>query len=123
MRAAGLQPLRRREQRAAGALGEALRAFAVARDGVALSLRVGELRGLEPDLQPRKAIAAMAQQRAGGKPDALAGNREALPRLRDLSAQHLQRQPGAGLREAAMMRVRIGFEPAGQGAGGAVEPL
>ena len=67
------QPLHRRQQGAAGALGEALGAFAVARDGVALGLRVGELRGLQPDLQPCKAIPAMAQQRAGGEPDALAG--------------------------------------------------
>ncbi len=117
------QPLHRREQRAAGALGKTLGAFAIARDGVALGLGVGKLRGLQPDFQPGKAIPAMAQQRAGGKPDALAGNRKALPCLRDLSAQDLQRQAGTGLREAAMMRVRIGFQPAGQGPGGAVEPL
>ena len=44
----------------------------VARDGIALRLRVGEFRGLQPDLEPGKAVAAAAQQRAGGQPDAFA---------------------------------------------------
>ena len=39
---AGLEPLHRRRQRAARALGQPQRAFAVARDGVALRLRIGE---------------------------------------------------------------------------------
>ena len=39
---AGLQPLHRGHERAARALGEPLRALAVARDGVALCLGVGE---------------------------------------------------------------------------------
>ena len=36
------QPLHRRRQRAPRALGQALHAFAVARDGLALRLRIGE---------------------------------------------------------------------------------
>ena len=38
-----VEPLQRRYQRAPRALGQALRAFAVARDRIALGLRVGKL--------------------------------------------------------------------------------
>ena len=69
---AGLKPLHRCDQRPAGALGEPLRPFAVACDGVALRLRVGEFRRLQPDLEANKAFAPVAQQGAGRERDALA---------------------------------------------------
>ena len=59
MRDACFQPLHRREQRAAGALGKALGAFAVARDGVALRLGVGEFGSLESDFEANKALATV----------------------------------------------------------------
>ena len=39
---AGIQPLQQRHQRAARALGQAMRALALARNRVALRLRIGE---------------------------------------------------------------------------------
>jgi len=54
------------QKRAAGALGQPLRALAVARDGIALRLGIGQLRGLQPDLKPGKAVPPVAQQGAGG---------------------------------------------------------
>ena len=83
---AGLKPLHRCDQRPARALGEPLRPFAVACDGVALRLRVGEFRRLQPDLEANKAFAPVAQQGAGRERDALAGYDQALSRLCDLSA-------------------------------------
>ena len=68
----GLEPLHHGDECAARALGQPLRALAVARDRFALRLGVGELRRLEPDLEPGKAVAPVAQQRAGGQPDAFA---------------------------------------------------
>ena len=59
-----LLALHQDRQRPPRPLGQSQRALAVARDGLALRLRVGELRGLEPDLKPGEAIAAPAQQRA-----------------------------------------------------------
>ena len=55
--------------------------------------------------------------------DAFARHREAVVGMGDLSAQHLQRQPGAEMREAAVMRVRIGLQAAGQGGAEMIQPL
>jgi hypothetical protein len=43
--------------------------------------------------------------------------------LGNLSTQNLQRQAGAEMREAAVMGVRIGFQPAGQGGAEMIQPL
>ena len=120
---AGFTALHRGHKCPACALGETQRTFAVARDRMALGLRIGKFRGFEPDLKSRKAIPFLAQQCCGRKRDAFAGYDQAVSRLCHLSAQHLQRQPGAQLREAPVMRVGVGFQSAGQGSACVVEPL
>ena len=88
MHDAGLLPLHQDRQRAAGALGEPQRAFAVARDAVTLRLRIGELRGLQPDFEAAEAFAAPVQQRARRQSQPFAADDDPLCGVADLGAQH-----------------------------------
>ena len=120
---AGVEPLQRGDKRAPRPLRKAVGALAFASDGLALGLGVGELRGLQPRFQPHIALAAASQQRPRRQRQPLARHQQPVPRLRDLAAQHAQGQARADAREAAEMRVRIGFEAARQVRRGRIEPL
>ena len=117
------QPLRRGGERAVGALRQSNYAFVIPGDRLALRLRVGQLRRLQADREPAETLVAVPQQAFRRMRDPLAGSGEPLPGLCELCPQHAHGQPRPQAGKVPEVGVRVGLQAAGQGGGGAIQPL
>ena len=111
---ARIEPLQQRDERAARALGQAMRALALARNRWRCACALASFEAFSRTSSPAKRSRRLRSSERADMVSRSPPRSRRCSRLRDLAAQHPQRQPCAARGEAAEMRMRVGVQAAGQ---------